>query len=165
MSFTIRPIKDDECFARLTKMLHRAYEEHAKNGMRYLASYQDESKTRERCTEGHTLIAELEGKVVGTITINFPNQSFNIPWYERVGVTSFHQFAIDPDFQGTGIGSKLLDAAEKLAKGEGLAELAFDTSEKAVGLISYYEKRGYRLVDECKWEHTNYKSLIYSKSL
>lgn len=166
MSLSIRPINFEiDSLKELTELLHRAYKEHAQNGMKYLASYQDEIKTKERCNEGHCLLAFKDNRIVGTITINHPENSCGIPYYEKNGVTSFHQFGIDPLLQSTGLGSKLLNEAENYALKTGLRELAFDTSERALDLIKFYEKRGYCLVDECKWDHTNYKSLIYSKLL
>lgn len=142
-----------------------AYAKHAKSGMRYLASYQDVSKTKDRCNEGVTFIALDGSSIIGTITINHQENSCNIPWYEKNGITSFHQFGVHPNYQSKGVGSLLLNAIEDYARGNNISELAFDTSENAIELINYYKKRGYRLVDECKWDHTNYKSLIFSKKL
>ena len=42
------------------------------------------------------------------ITVNHPGNSSGCKYYERLGVTSFHQFAIDPKLQGRGLGAALL---------------------------------------------------------
>ena len=32
-------------------------------------------------------------------------------------------------------------------------------------LITWYERRGYRFVEYCDWEVTNYRSVIHTKTL
>lgn len=160
-----RRLQPTDNFTEITELLHRAYGQLAERGMKYLASHQDEHKTRERCEEGETFIAESEQRIIGTLTVKTSKNSFGLEWYAKEGVTSFHQFAIEPSWQGRGIGNELLLRAEQFAREEGYKELSFDTSELAVELIAFYQKRGYRQVGHCQWDHTNYKSLIFSKSL
>jgi len=161
----LRFLRESDDFDKITALLHRAYKKWADQGLRFLASYQDTAKTKQRCAEGHTIVAECNGEIVGLITVNDPKNSFNIKWYERPGVSSLHQFAIDPNFQSKGLGSQLLAKAENFAMSQGIAELALDTSEHARELINFYLKKGYRKVDTIKWEHTNYSSVVLSKSL
>lgn len=165
MDLNFREILADEDYVLLTELLHRSYKKWAQQGLKFLAAYQPPEKTKLRCAEGRTILAEAEGATIGLITINDPKNSFGIQWYERCGVTSFHQFAIDPKYQGFGFGSRLLAEAERYAKAQGLQELALDTSEKAHALIEYYNRRGYRPVDKITWDHTNYMSVVLSKAL
>ena len=76
---------------------------------------------------------------------------------------SFGQFAVDPAFQRMGIGARLLEIVEELARDMGAAEIALDTSEHATRLLELYHSRGYRVVDTVQWEDTNYRSLVLSK--
>lgn len=161
----LRSLTENDDFEKITRVLHRAYKKWADKGLRFLATYQDASMTRQRCAEGQTIVAELNGEIVGLITVNDPKNSFKIKWYERPGVTSFHQFAVDPAVQSLGIGSTLLLEAEQLARSRGITELALDTSEHAIELINYYTRKGYRKVDTIKWDHTNYASVVLSKSI
>ncbi len=55
--------------------------------------------------------------------------------------------------------------AEDRAVASGATELAIDISEGAAHLISWYSRRGYRLVDYAQWEGKTYRSVILSKAL
>jgi hypothetical protein len=59
----------------------------------------------------------------------------------------------------------LLDEAERLAREDGATELACDTSEHASELRATYSRRGYREVGFVRWDVTNYRSVILSKTL
>ena len=52
--------------------------------------------------------------------------------------------AVDPAWQGTGIGAKLLARAEERARQAGLTELRLYTNAKMTENHDYYPKRGYR---------------------
>ena len=163
----IRPYQRSDPIPQLTAMLHRAYGPLAKQGMRYLASHQDDAMTRLRLTErgAQALVALHNTRIVGTITLCQPNPDSNTAWYTRPDVRSFEQFAVDPDFQSTGIGSQLLEAVESTARSQGANELACDTSEHATKLIALYQRRGYRRVGHADWDVTNYKSIVLSRNL
>lgn len=60
--------------------------------------------------------------------------------------------------------AQLLAFAESRARELGAREVAVDTAEGAHHLIRYYSTRGYREVGHAQWEHTNYRSVILSKS-
>jgi GNAT superfamily N-acetyltransferase len=75
------------------------------------------------------------------------------------------QFAVEPGFQGRGIGGRLLDHAEARARHLGAAQVALDTAEGAAHLIRLYAARGYRHVGTVRWDVTNYKSVVMSKGL
>jgi len=156
----------------LTELLHRAYARLAEMGFRYYATHQTAEVTAQRCKAGETFVAECDGKLVGTITLRFsqdpkPNaQRPTLPaWYTKPGIMIFGQFAVEPALQSTGLGSQLLQLVENRAKELQARELACDTAEGAAHLTDFYQKRGYRKVDEVQWETVNYKSVILSKTL
>ncbi len=49
----------------------------------------------------------------------------------------------------------IMDFIEQRALAKGCVELPLDTSEKALHLIEYYSRRGYRIVEEVDWDVTN----------
>ena len=153
--------------ADLTELLHRAYAPLAAQGLRYLASHQDEAMTLERFTDrgAEGYIAAVGSRVAGTITLVPPSADKEVEWYRRPEVMSFEQFAVDPDLQGQGIGARLLDHAEARARALGATELACDTSEHAQELIGTYTRRGYRIVGRADWDITNYQSVVLSLRL
>lgn len=161
----LRRLADSDSLEDLTELLHRAYAPLLAAGMRFHASHQDVAITRERCAEGETWVAADGGRVVGTITYHAPGRSGGTPWYERPGVASFGQYAVEPALQGRGIGRALMDLVERRAREDGADEIACDTSERAAHLIEKYERRGYRFVEHAQWDVTNYRSVVLSKSL
>ena len=73
--------------------------------------------------------------------------------------------AVRPSHQGLGIGSTLLRLVEDRARARGVAELALDTSERALRVIELYQSKGYRFVEHVQWSATNYRSVIFAKRL
>lgn len=161
----VRLFHKNDSIEMITALLHSSYQELADMGFRYLATYQSSDVTLDRISGGECYIAELEDRVVGTITFEDADQTNGCPWYDRVDVASFHQFAVAREYQRRGLGSLLLDVVEKRALETGAREIACDTAEGAQHLISLYEKRGYCFVEYAQWDVTNYRSVILSKSL
>jgi len=162
---TIREWSESDSIPELTKLLHRAYKPLADMNLRFLATHQSDEITLERISKGICYLAEMEGKVVGTVTFYFPENMAGTPWYEKEGIAKFGQFAVEPEFQKLGIGSLLMDYIEEETRRRNYAELALDTSEDAKHLIAYYEKRGYRFIEYVQWEDVNYRSVILSKTM
>lgn len=165
MSATIRPISDTDSVSEITVILHRAYARLAEMGFRYLATHQGEEVTRERLGRGEAFVAELDGRLVGTVTLIPPGVLSGHEWYAKPGVAVFGQFGVLPELQGDGIGRRLMDAVEARATELGASELACDTAEGATHLIEMYTRRGYRLVGYADWDVTNYRSVVLSKTL
>lgn len=157
-------MNEADSFEALTELLHRAYAPLAALGFRYLATHQDVATTRRRAESGECYVALLSGRVIGTIVIVPPRGSTRCDWYARTDVWCLSQFAIEPALQGRGYGGQLLAFAEARARELGAREVAVDTAESAHHLIRYYSTRGYREVGHAQWEHTNYRSVILSKS-
>lgn len=151
--------------AELTLLLHRAYARHAERGLKYFASHQDADETLKRVARGECYLAIHDGRMTGTITWCDPARARGSPWYDRPDVASFGQFAVDPPWQGRGIGSRLLELVENRAAACGATELALDTAEGADDLIRYYTKRGFRFIEYVQWEVVNYRSALLSKTL
>ena len=163
----IRPYHPKDHLPQITAMLHRAYKPLAQQGMRYLASHQDQATTHDRLTTNaaQALVAVHNNHIVGTITLYHPDPDSQAPWYARSDVMCFGQFAVDPAHQGTGLGSKLLNAIETHARSHGAAHLACDTSQHATDLIAMYQRRAYQIVAHTNWDLTNYQSVILSLPL
>jgi len=151
--------------AELTALLHRAYKRHADQGLHYVATDQDEAVTRNRLAKGHCFVGVRELRMIATITLYPPNPASACLYYRQPNVWYFGQFAVEPDFQRQGLGSRLMAHVEEFALHHGAREIALDTSEQSLELIEYYQKRGYRIVDSVQWSATNYRSLVLAKIL
>ncbi|MCD4709011.1 MAG: GNAT family N-acetyltransferase [Candidatus Sabulitectum sp.] len=161
----IRRLSSSDSLEELTALLHRSYRCLLDLGFRYVASYQDMKRTKRRLDKGDTFVAVYKGLITGTITLRRMDSTSGSPWYKRDDVTSFGQFAVDPDFQGRGIGTALLNTVEEAARTWKVREIALDTAEGAKHLRLFYERRGYRFIEFVNWSVTNYRSVILSKTL
>ncbi|PKK88655.1 MAG: GNAT family N-acetyltransferase [Candidatus Wallbacteria bacterium HGW-Wallbacteria-1] len=160
-----RLLEPSDSIAEITDLVHRAYAFLADMGLNFWATHQSEDDTASRLSRGKTWLALCRGRIIGTITLANAWETDGCSWYDKEEVTSFGQFAVDPQFQSQGVGSRLLSLAEEGAREAGIAHLALDTAESATHLIDYYRARGYEIVDRVDWEGTNYISVVMSKAL
>ncbi len=161
----IRTLGADDSFEDLTELLHRAYRVLADMGLRFLATYQDVDTTKSRVSIGTCFVAELDGKIVGTITYYAPGRRYGCDYYKKKGVAHVGQLAVEPTLQRLGIAARLMSRAEDFARSRGMRELALDTAEPAIQLIDWYTRIGYRFVGYHQWDVTNYRSVIMTKPL
>lgn len=162
---TLRDLSVQDSFEELTKLLHLTYAPLADQGLRYLATYQSSDKTKDRCNGAKTIVGERDGKLVATVSFYPCDKTDGSPWLDRIDVASFGQFAVHPELQRLGIGSKLIECCELFAIADGAKHLALDTSEDAGHLISYYSKKHFAFIEYVQWQCTNYRSVVMSKSL
>ena len=160
---TIRPLSNTDSLEEFTELLHRAYKTLADMGLKYVATCQSVEITRKRLKNGTCFVAELDGRIVGTVLYRKPGQPKGCAFYERPDVAHISQMGVEPDLQRRGVGAKLMRYVEETAARDGASELALDTAEQATHLIDWYERLGYRFVDYVNWDVTNYRSVIMSK--
>jgi N-acetylglutamate synthase-like GNAT family acetyltransferase len=87
------------------------------------------------------LVAEVDGALAGSVQV----QS------RGVGLAYLGQLAVDPDQQASGIGSRLIEAAEALAVNEFSASIMEMTViVQRTELTAYYVRRGYRETGEMR---------------
>lgn len=125
----IRRLQEGDSIPAITRLLHKAYAPLAAMNLRFTATHQDDEVTRSRLSRGLPWVAELDGEIVATVTLYPPvPESACCPWYGKPGVFSFGQFAVRPDLQGLGVGSRLIALLENEAASRGASELALDTA-------------------------------------
>lgn len=161
----IRELHPDDSLEELTGLLHRAYKQLADMGLRFLATHQDVETTRKRIAKGTCFVAEMDGRIVGTITYNPPGTAKGSPYIEQPRVGHVQQMGIEPALQGQGIASALMQHAEQFARQNGASEMSLDTAESAPHLITWYERLGYRVIEHVQWDVTNYRSVVMGKKL
>lgn len=164
--FIIRKFDNEkDSVKELTNLLHRAYKRLADMGLRFVATYQDEKYTANYLNKGECYILTLDNTLMGTIFYYTTMWDDAPEIYKRKDVVLFGKLAVEPEYQNLGLGSRLMDFIENHAKSNGKKEIVLDTSEKAVHLIEYYNKRGYEYVHHWQWPGVNYRSVIMSKKL
>jgi ribosomal protein S18 acetylase RimI-like enzyme len=162
-----RLLSNNDSIEELTQLLHGSYKVLADMGLNYVAAAQDNSITLNRTRNAYKCyIGIYKRKIASTISLYSPKPSDKSNWYSKDFVAKIGQFAVAPELQKYGIGSKMMDIAEEEAgRLNNVRELALDTAETAYHLIDFYKKRGYRYVETVQWDETNYKSVVLSKSL
>lgn len=173
-NITTRRLSPSDSLQELTTLLHRAYAKQVAMGLQPLAGRQTVDITEKRVFSGECYVAvdhiplddaRTKQKLVGTILFHESEESKGPPWFEKEEVASFSQLAVDPDYQGCGIGRMLLEIVERRALEEGAKELGLSMAEPDRELYDFYIRRGYRFVEHWKWPYTNYRSAILSKTL
>ncbi len=173
-NITTRRLAPSDSIMEMTKLLHRAYAKQVAMGLQPLAGRQTAEVTEQRVFSGECYVAvdhaavvqsKTGQKLVGTILFHEVEESQGPPWFTNPEVASFSQLAVDPDYQGCGIGRMLMEVVERRALDTGAKEMALSMAEPDRELYDFYLKRGYRFVEHWKWPYTNYRSAILSKSL
>ncbi|MEU8543053.1 GNAT family N-acetyltransferase [Streptomyces sp. NPDC048717] len=160
----LRRFNEEDSVAELTRLLHRAYADHAAAGRVFFASYQSAQDTKYRMNKGECWIAWSGTEMVGTVTVSAPHvQPPGFPGPVDGG--SFWQLAVDPSQRGTGLGHQLLVLAESRILELGAAAAVIDTSAQAADLVDWYRRRGYEPVGTWRWSVTNYESVVLCKDL
>ncbi|MFI7539522.1 GNAT family N-acetyltransferase [Streptosporangium sp. NPDC049376] len=163
-SITLRRFTDGDSVEELTRLLHRAYADHAAAGLVFFASYQTPEDTRRRLGKGECWIALEQGAIVGSVTVT---GTYDTPpgYPAPTAAGSFWQLAVAPSRRGTGLGSRLLTLAETRIADLGSSRVMIDTSSQAADLLAWYGRHGYSSIGTWKWDVTNYDSVVLAKSL
>ncbi len=161
----VRPFSKIDSVPEITELLHLAYAEWKDAGLQFTACDQDDAKTLHRLTEGTAWLAEVDGRLIGTIALIPGRESHELPYYRRDGLFFFSQFGIHPDFKGQGFGKMLYEVAETHARDLGGQEIACDTSIRATRLVQLYTAWGFAEVAHHDWNFTNYISVVLAKQL
>lgn len=169
---TLRPLRDTDSLAELTALLHAAYASLAAQGWNFTAVDQTVDVTRERLAGAQAFVAELDGRLVGTVAVRGPKPLGDTyigddtpPLYTTPGTAILAQLGVHPDCRGLGLGEQLIDAAEAWARAQGFTQIALDTAEPAVALRRRYERRGYQTVGGVQWRGKTYASVLMTKQL
>ena len=163
---TIRRLRDDDDLHALTDLIHLAYAPQAAKGLRYWGTHQSVDDTRRRFASGHGLVAELDGRYVGTVTVRPPQPESQVVLYRDAHTWTIAQFAVAPALKGQGLGRRLHEACMAVAREHGGRTMALDTAAPAEGLIAMYRAWGYEVVGETDWRpHTNYLSVVMRREI
>ena len=139
-------------------LVNASYKELSDMGLNYTATYQDEEVTRERMSQGKTFVLRMQNEIVATVLFSVKN------YYTFRRTAYVSQFAVVPELKRHGIGTYLMDYCEAMAKEEHFDGIQLDTAKPARHLVNWYQKRGYQIVGETRWEGKTYESWIFEKT-
>lgn len=87
------------------------------------------------------LVAELEGRVVGTVALWPPGAPGSEAWVP--GAADLRHLATAVDFHGRGLSTPLLDTAERMAREWGVPAICLHVRKGADGVARMYQRRGF----------------------
>ena len=103
-----------------------------------------EALERENDADAVRLVAEVDGVVVGSATVELRSPSPGSMLRPQLGASV--GLAVLDDRRGAGIGSRLMEAAEAWASERGASLMMLDASAANADALRFYEQRhGYRL--------------------
>ena len=91
--------------------------------------------------EALVLVAELDGKVVGTVTLWAPGSPASEAWLPNA--CDLRHLAFDPAVHGRGLSRPLLDEAERRARQMGARYVCLHVRRGNKGVANLYMSRGY----------------------
>ena len=97
-----------------------------------------------RVGRSQALVADLDGRIVGTITYFRDANDEGIGPAVPVGTAGIRAVAVDPAARGLGIGRRLADAAVELARADGAPSIVLHTWAAMAAAIAVYERLGFR---------------------
>ncbi len=110
-----------------------------------------EAMIMQHVADGHLFVAQWDGVTVGVFVL-LPLE--DILW-------ELKNIAVAPEWQGKGVGRKLLACAIQKAKAMGAAKLEVGTGNSSVRALVFYEKAGFIKVRTAK----NFFMLNYDKPI
>lgn len=130
----------------LKDLLEAAYRgDSARQGWNHEADILDDERTSLEELDGllgdpavTMLIARDGERLVGCVAVT----------RKDAGLAYLGMLCVLPTLQSSGLGRKLLDAAEDLARAEGIAAMEMTVIDSRASLIAWYERRGYVFTGE-----------------
>ena len=87
----------------------------------------------------HILVSELNGKICGVLVLHFIT-----PVHETKLWALISALVVDESTRGTGVGQKLLIAAEQIACDRNCSQIELSSSEQRTRAHHFYENNGYK---------------------
>jgi predicted N-acetyltransferase YhbS len=97
--------------------------------------------TADKRREAKVLVAELDGRVIGTVTIFPPGASGSEAW--RPDAADLRHLATLPELHGRGYSRPLLDEAERVAQALGAKGICLHVRRGVIGVARLYQHRGF----------------------
>lgn len=106
-----------------------------------------------RVREAHVLVAELDGRVVGTVTVAQPGTAY--AGFSQAGEVEVRMLAVADAVRRRGVADRLMDEAEDHARRAGADAVVLSTEPLMHAAHRLYQRRGYvRTPERDRWEGT-----------
>lgn len=145
-------MEDADEISALYDAIHGYYETHTNYPGWLKGIYPLREDAVKGIESGGLYVAEAGGKIAGTLILSHrpENAYYGVEWkkeldYDKVFV--IYTFAVLPEFSGRGIGTKLLEEAEKTARENKMEAIRLDVLDRNEPAIKLYEKCGFEYID------------------
>lgn len=138
---------------KLVPVYKSAYRENRELGFPAKAESVTENELSEWIRENRVFVAEVEDELVGGVRLEATDA-------ERVKLS---RLGVREEWKGEGIGSRLLEHAEKAVREWGYATIWLTTPENHPFLAELYRRRGYEKSDDYPLEHRDYDEIVMEK--
>ena len=109
----------------------------AKKGLEHWIPYYSENSIKEDILNNNVFLVNFEDNNIGNFILIANNNELYIS-----------KFAIIPNYENRGIGTKCLKFIEDYAKQNRYELIKLDVYDKSVGAIKFYQKNGYKIIGE-----------------
>lgn len=129
---------------RLQYIIYEAYVTIRELELQWPAAHADLALVQDNIVKNECYVLELNGEIAATLTLL--KEKFYL-W--DTGLPFLKWFAVDPKYQGLGIGTKLLAWVEKsiIRDNLGAPAVTLATAEKHPWLLAMYERKGYERIE------------------
>lgn len=135
----------------IMSILNKVKEEmHEENNYQWDDNYPLEKDFANDINDNSLYAAEKNGMFAGFICINKtePKEYDGLNWSLKDEAYVIHRMAVNPDLRNMGIGTELMNYAEKLAMENNSYYLKTDTYSENIKMNSLFVKSGYKFADE-----------------
>jgi len=137
----------------LAAVYRSAYRENRRLGFPAKAESATSETVGEWIAEHQVYVATVDAEVVGGVRLEETAP-------ERVKLS---RLAVRADCKGDGVGSRLLEHAESVARNHGYATVRLTTPEDHPYLPEFYRSRGYEVTGEYPLEYREYDEVVMEK--
>ena len=136
--------EDLEAVGEITVAAYAEFTDGPEDG--YIALLRDAAR---RDREAELWVAEVDGIVLGTVTIALPGS----PWREigSDGEGEFRMLAVSPDARRTGVGDALARLVVDRFRGLGFRSIVLSSLDQMAAAHRIYERLGYHRIPERDW--------------
>lgn len=139
----------------LAEAYRSAYEENRELGFPAKAGSATESEVAEWIRESRVYVAEVDGETVGGVRLEATDP-------DRVKLS---RFGVREDWKGEGIGSRILDYAERAIRDWGYSTVWLTTPGEHPFLPELYRRRGYEKTGPHPLDFREYDEIVMEKRL
>lgn len=151
--FNVRPIRKENVAEKqaIVALVNRCYRssENWTNESKIVSGLRITMESlQEALQQSEILVVEdrCTGALVACIKTGVTNETVVGPLPECTGYMGM--FAVSPEYQSQGIGSYLMNAAERFCEEKGMTKMTMDVLSVRHDIIKWYERRGYKQTDD-----------------